>query len=68
MTEDFDRIHLNVVKGLARYNIFLLGEEDLNDYHTQWLSNYFKNKILRHIAPVLLTKKIKLVSRLNDPC
>jgi polyphosphate kinase len=66
MTEDFDRIHLNVVKGLARYNIFLLGEEDLNDYHTQWLSNYFKNKILRHIAPVLLTKKIKLVSRLND--
>ena len=66
MTEDFDRIHLNVVKGLARYNIFLLGEEDLNDYHTQWLSNYFKNKILRHIAPVLLNKKVKLVSRLND--
>jgi polyphosphate kinase len=66
MTKDFDRIHSNVVKGLARYNIFLLGEEDLNDYHTQWLSNYFKNKILRHIAPVLLNKKVKLVSRLND--
>lgn len=66
MTEDFDRIHLSVVKGLARYNIFLLGEEDLNEYHTQWLSNYFKNKILRHIAPVLLNKKVKLLSRLND--
>jgi polyphosphate kinase len=66
MTKNFDRIHSNVVKGLARYNIFLLGEEDLNDYHTQWLSNYFKNKILRHIAPVLLNKKVKLVSRLND--
>jgi polyphosphate kinase len=66
MTKDFDRIHSNVVKGLARYNIFLLGEEDLNDYHTQWLSNYFKNKILRHIAPVLLNKKVKLLSRLND--
>jgi len=66
MTEDFDRIHTSVVKGLARYNIFLLGEEDLNDYHTQWLSNCFKNKILRHIAPVLLNKKVKLVSRLND--
>jgi polyphosphate kinase len=57
MTKNFDRIHSNVVKGLARYNIFLLGEEDLN---------YFKNKILRHIAPVLLNKKVKLVSRLND--
>lgn len=66
MTNDFDRIHSNVVKGLARYNIFLLGEEDLNDYHTQWLSDYFKNKILRHIAPVLLNKKVKLLSRLND--
>jgi polyphosphate kinase len=66
MTKDFDRIHSNVVKGLARYNIFLLGEEDLNDYHTLWLSNYFKNKILRHIAPVLLNKKVKLLSRLND--
>jgi polyphosphate kinase len=67
MTEDFDRIHLDVVKGLARYNIFLLGEEDLNDYHTQWLTLYFKNKILRHIAPILLSnKKVKLLSRLND--
>jgi len=66
MTNDFDRIHTNVVKGLARYNIFLLGEEDLNDYHTLWLSHYFKNKILRHIAPVLLNKKVKLLSRLND--
>lgn len=66
MTEDFDRIHTEVVKVLARYNIFLLGEEDLNDYHTDWLKNYFKNKILRHIAPVLLSKKVNLVSRLND--
>lgn len=66
MTNNFDRIHSNVVKGLARYNIFLLGEEDLNEYHTQWLSDYFKNKILRHIAPVLLNKKVKLLSRLND--
>jgi polyphosphate kinase len=66
MTKDFDRIHSTVVKGLARYNIFLLGEEDLNNYHTKWLSHYFKNKILRHIAPVLLNKKVKLVTRLND--
>lgn len=66
MTEDFDRIHTEVVKVLARYNIFLLGEEDLNDYHTDWLRSYFKNKILRHIAPVLLSKKVNLVSRLND--
>lgn len=67
MTQDFDRIHLELIKGLARYNIFLLGEADLNDYHTKWLDQYFRNKILRHIAPILLSnKKVKLLSRLND--
>jgi polyphosphate kinase len=66
MTHDFDRVHKDVVRGLARYNIFLLSEEGLSVYHTQWLTHYFKNKILRHIAPVLLNKKVSLVSRLND--
>ena len=66
MTKDFDRIYEDVVARLARYKIFLLGEKDLNAYHTQWLKDYFKNKILRHIAPILLDNKVKLVSRLND--
>ncbi|WP_158967416.1 polyphosphate kinase 1 [Paraglaciecola sp. L3A3] len=66
MTVEFDKTHMEIVKGLARYNIFLLGEEDLNQYHTEWLSHYFKSKILCHIAPVLLNKKVKLLSRLND--
>ncbi|MGJ8681336.1 polyphosphate kinase 1 [Paraglaciecola sp.] len=66
LTKDFDKTHLEVIKGLARYNIFLLGEQDLNDYHAKWSKDYFRSKILCHIAPVLLTKKVKLLSRLND--
>ncbi len=66
LTQDFDATNLEVIKGLARYNIFLLGEEDLNDYHEQWSREYFRSKILCHVAPVLLTKKVKLLSRLND--
>jgi polyphosphate kinase len=66
MTKDFDRVYEEIVARLARYRIYLLDEKDLNPYHTQWLKNYFKNKILRHIAPVLLDNKVKLVSRLND--
>lgn len=66
MTVEFDKTHKDVIRGLARYNIFLLGEEDLNQYHTDWSAEYFQSKILCHIAPVLLNKKVNLLSRLND--
>lgn len=66
MTKDFDKAYQEIVSRLARYKIFLLDEKDLNPYHTQWLKDLFKNKILRHIAPILLDNKVKLVSRLND--
>lgn len=66
MTDDFDQVHMDIVKQLSRYNIFLIGENDLNEYQTLWLTNYFKNKVLRHIAPILLHNKVDLVSRLND--
>ncbi len=66
LTKDFDRTHVEIFKGLARYNIFLLGEEDLNEYHKNWSEDYFRHNILCHIAPVLLNKKVKLLSRLND--
>ena len=66
MTKDFERVFQEIVVRLARYKIFMLDEKDLNPYHTKWLKDYFKNKILRHIAPILLDNKVKLVSRLND--
>ncbi len=66
MTDSFDRVHGEIVRRLARYNIFLIGQGDLNEYQTIWLKNYFKNKVLRHMAPILLHSKVDLVSRLND--
>lgn len=66
MTEDFDRIYQEVVATLARYNIFLISSDELNDFQKEWLDTYFKNKVLRHIAPILLHNKVDLVSRLND--
>ncbi len=66
MTEQFDRIYEDVVNRLAKYNILLIHQPDLNDYQTRWLKDYFENKVLRHIAPVLLHGKVDLVKRLND--
>ncbi len=66
MTKTFDKIYKQVVRGLAKYNIFLIDEKELTDYQIAWLKDYFKNKVLRHIAPVILDKKVDLIKRLND--
>lgn len=65
LSNKFDDIHKDVVKALARYNIFILRKDALNEYQRTWLRNLFVNKILRHIAPILIDKKTDLLARLN---
>ncbi|WP_296052644.1 polyphosphate kinase 1 [uncultured Alteromonas sp.] len=65
LSKKFDTIHKEVVKNLARYNIYILPKNQLNDYQRDWVRNYFINKVLRHIAPILIDKKTDLLSRLN---
>ena len=65
LSDKFDEIHKDVLKSLARYNIHILRKNDLNDYQKQWVRNFFVNKVLRHIAPILIDKKVDLLSRLN---
>ncbi|WJG08639.1 polyphosphate kinase 1 [Aliiglaciecola sp. LCG003] len=66
MTDNFESVYEDVIKGLARYNIHIIDNNSLSDFQRDWLINYFKNKILRHIAPILIHKKVDLVHRLND--
>jgi polyphosphate kinase len=65
LSNKFDKIHKNVLKALARYNIHILRKNDLSDFQKEWVRNFFINKVLRHIAPILIDKKINLLSRLN---
>ncbi|MBU2977732.1 polyphosphate kinase 1 [Alteromonas sp. C1M14] len=65
LSNKFDDIHKDVLKALARYNIFILRKDELNEYQRVWLRNLFVNKILRHIAPILIDKKTDLLARLN---
>ncbi|MDO6692760.1 polyphosphate kinase 1 [Aliiglaciecola sp. 3_MG-2023] len=66
LTDSFEKVYDDVVHGLKRYNIYIVDKNQLTPYQHEWLTNYFKNKILRHIAPILLHKKVNLVDRLND--
>jgi len=65
LSDKFDHIHKDVLKALARYNIHILRKHELNDYQKQWVRNFFVNKVLRHIAPIIIDKKMDLLSRLN---
>ncbi|WP_100643923.1 polyphosphate kinase 1 [Alteromonas facilis] len=61
----FNEIHRDVEKTLARYNIHIIRKSELNEYQSEWLRNLFTNKILRHIAPILIDNKTQLLDRLN---
>jgi polyphosphate kinase len=65
LSDKFDEIHKDVLKSLARYNIHILRKNQLNDYQKSWVRKFFVNKVLRHIAPILIDKKVDLLSRLN---
>ena len=67
-TAKFESIYADIVKVLKRYNICIDTQSELTEYQTKWARKFFTNKVLRHIAPVLLHNKVDLVSRLNDSC
>jgi len=62
----FDEVYKEVMIDLARRNIFLVNEEQLDDYQTKWLKNYFIKSILPFISPILLNNDINLLDFLQD--
>jgi len=66
LAERFNDIHLDVIKGLARRNIFLINNDQLNEKEGGWLRKYFRDEVLHHITPILVNEQTKLASVMND--
>jgi len=62
----FESSYNELLIALIRHNIFLVSETQLSDFHQQWLTSYFKSKLLRHISPILLTEKLNPGRFLKD--
>ncbi|MBY6186220.1 polyphosphate kinase 1 [Marinobacter hydrocarbonoclasticus] len=62
----FDDIYRQLLIDLARRNIFLVNETQLSDAQGKWLKRHFRDKIRRHIIPILLTKDTDLDMCLED--
>ncbi len=63
---DFDAIYKELILALARHSIFLVNENQLTDFHQIWLTQYFKDKLLRHISPIELNSTVDLIRFLKD--
>ncbi|MEZ6954066.1 MULTISPECIES: polyphosphate kinase 1 [unclassified Aeromonas] len=64
--EAFDNTYKELLIALARHNIFLVNENQLSEAIQQWLRIFFKEKVLRHIIPILLNKEVNPVKFLKD--
>jgi polyphosphate kinase len=66
LTDEFNVIYKNLVNELTQHNIQLIDHHQVNDDQFNWLKDFFQNKVLRHISPILIEKKVNLVARLID--
>lgn len=64
--EAFDNTYKELLIALARHNIFLVNENQLSDAIQKWLRDFFREKVLRHIIPILLNKEVNPVKFLKD--
>lgn len=66
LTQQFDTIYLEALKGLARRNIFLINEQQLTEEQGAWVNNYFRNEVLQHITPIMCTDIVDLTQVVDD--
>lgn len=62
----FDETYLLLLQQLTKKNISLINEIQLSPEHSLWLKQYFKDKLRRHIFPLILTEKINLADHISD--
>lgn len=62
----FDATYHDLMLALARHNIFLINENQIAQEQQAWLKNFFREKVLRHISPILLTSDIDPINFLKD--
>ncbi|UXI00741.1 polyphosphate kinase 1 [Photobacterium sp. TY1-4] len=66
LNQDFDSLYNEILLEMARRHIFLVNEQQLDDNQQVWLRKYFRNAILPHVTPILLTADIDLLEFLKD--
>lgn len=65
LSNEFDRIYAEIEQELTKRKIYFLAEPDLSEKQSAWLRDHFRNKIMRHIVPILVGNRKRLEDSLE---
>lgn len=68
LQREFDATYIDLLRELDDNDIHLINETQVNEEQGQWLREYYRNKLRRHIFPLLINNKTKLSDNINDDC
>ncbi|MDB1124776.1 polyphosphate kinase 1 [Vibrio algarum] len=66
LEKDFDELYNELLLEMARRRIFLVNETQLSEPQEKWIRKYFKEEVLPHISPLIMTEDIDVLSFLKD--
>lgn len=62
----FDEMYQLLLQKLELNNIYLINEIQLSNTQKSWLDQYFKDKLRRHIFPLILNENTTLADHINE--
>ncbi len=62
----FDETYQLLLQQLDANNIHLINEMQLSESQQLWLEQYYKDKLRRHIFPLIINEKTTLADHIND--
>ncbi len=65
LSDEFDHIYAEIETELTKKKIFFLPEGELSAKQSDWLREHFRDKIMRHIVPILVSNKKRLEDSLE---
>ncbi|MBU2870064.1 polyphosphate kinase 1 [Colwellia sp. E2M01] len=66
LQNSFDETYQLLLQQLDEQKIHLINEIQLSDEQKDWLDVYFKDKLRRHIFPLILNENVNLTDHIND--
>lgn len=61
-----NNLYKQLLLELEQHNIFLRDQDSISKTQKEWVANYFKLHVLKHINPVIIDSETDLVSFLKD--
>ncbi|MFY2509482.1 polyphosphate kinase 1 [Vibrio pectenicida] len=66
LNDRFTELYSELIREMARRQIFLVKETQLNESQQKWVRDYFRTQVQPHITPLLLRDDIDVLEFLKD--